>query len=102
MAESRLKIDESGMREQAAAMESAIAAYKGFDTAPFSAEIGYLEGMNADFIARFQTMLENVNDDNSKFIDRLEEIQKLCEDIVSTFEEVDDTAAESMGYTQEG
>lgn len=96
MGNDRLKIDNEQMHVRADAIQDAISTYQGFSRTPFDTEIGYLEEMNTDFLAKFKTMLEDLNDSNPKLLESLEDIGELTQEIVDTFEELDEKTASEM------
>lgn len=97
-----LKINEATMETQVTNIKKAVDNYKQFAGNPFSDEIEYLNDMNTDFIAKFKVMLGDLDDDNSKVVEALEEIAGLTEEILKTFQKVDDDAVAAMGFTREG
>lgn len=97
-----LKINEATMETQVTNIKKAVDNYKQFAENPFSDEIEYLNDMNTDFIAKFKVMLGDLDDDNSKVVEALEEIAGLTEEILKTFQKVDDDAVAAMGFTREG
>lgn len=97
-----LKINETTMETQVTKIKKAVDNYKQFAENPFSDEIEYLNDMNTDFIAKFKVMLGDLDDDNSKVVEALEEIAGLTEEILKTFQKVDDDAVAAMGFTREG
>jgi len=101
MADERLKIDNENLHTQAADIKEAVEQYKQFGENPFSEELTALEEMNTDFTAKFKTMLEDLDDGNSKSVEALEEIAELTEEILETFEKIDEDAAASMGFERE-
>lgn len=101
MADDRLKIDKENLRIQAVNIKDAVDQYKQFGQSPFKEEITAMEGMNTDFIAKFKVMLDDLDDGNSKAIKALEEIAELTEEILETFEKIDEDAAASMGFERE-
>lgn len=102
MADDNLKIDEETLTAQITNIKEAIDNYTSFATDPFSEEIEGLETMNTDFIAKFKVMLDDLNEDNSTVIEALEEISGLTEEILQTFQKIDDDAVSSMGFNREG
>ena len=98
----QLKLDEIQMKKQAAEIQKAVSSYRNFASSPFDTELNYLSTMNTDFLAKFETMLENLNDGNPKLIGALEEIEGLTREVAATFENIDQKAANSMGYSQGG
>lgn len=102
MASEILKINEATMEAQVTKIKEAVNNYKQFAEKPFSDEIEYLDDMNTDFIAKFKVMLGDLDDDNSKVVAALEEIAGLTEEILKTFQKVDDDAVATMGFSREG
>ena len=98
----KLKIEEDRMKEITSSLQTAINAYKGFAQAPFTNEISDLDQMNTDFLAKFSTMISDINDSNVSVISDIEDVASMAGEIVKTFEKVDDDATNSMGFTQEG
>jgi len=98
----QLKLDEAQMKKQAATLQKAVSSYRNFARNPFDVELNYLSAMNTDFLAKFETMLENLNDGNPKLVGVLEDIEDMTREIADTFETIDHEAANSMGYSQEG
>lgn len=102
MASEILKIDEAAMQNQVTLIKEALEDYKNFKEEPFKDYIEAMNDMNTDFLARFKVMLGDLNDSNSNVIKELEEIAGLTEEILKTFQKIDDDAAASMGFTKEG
>lgn len=92
-----LQIDMDTMKEQAEDIKKAVAGYKNFGNSPFSEELGMLSGMNADFVARFQTMVKNMNDGNEKLVQTLNEISTLTYKVLEKFEQIDSQSASAIG-----
>jgi hypothetical protein len=101
MAEKNLNIDEQAMKKKEGELETALTTYKNFGASPFDQEIGSVESMNTDFLAKFITMLENLNSNNTKTIETIEEIGELAGEIVDTFIDIDHTASSSIEYKEE-
>lgn len=97
-----LKIDEETMQAQVTKIKEAVNDYKLFAEEPFSEEVEALGEMNTDFIAKFKVMLEDFDDNNSTVVETLEEIAGLTEEILKTFQKIDDEAVASMGFSREG
>lgn len=102
MANELLKIDEETMQKQVTLIKDAVGDYKNFGDKPFDPFIEAMNDMNTDFLAKFKVMLEDLNDSNGNVIKELEEIASLTEEILKTFQKIDDDAAASMGFTREG
>ncbi|MDE6626524.1 MAG: hypothetical protein K2K56_09165 [Lachnospiraceae bacterium] len=102
MANELLKIDEEALQKQVTLIKDAVGDYKNFGDKPFEESIEALNDMNTDFLAKFRVMLGDLNDSNGNVIKELEEIASLAEEILKTFQKIDDDAAASMGFTREG
>ena len=96
-----LKLDKESVRNAATSLSEAIEEYQGFGEEPFESEIALLGSMNTDFLAKFKTMLENINRSNAKTLSELEEAAKKAVEIVDTFEGIDTSTAEKIKYSQE-
>lgn len=102
MANELLKIDEETMQKQVTLIKDAVEDYKNFGDKPFDEFIEAMNDMNTDFLAKFKVMLGDLNDSNGNVIKELEEIASLTEEILKTFQKIDDDAVASMGFTREG
>lgn len=96
-----LKLDEEEMREKTKELDDAVFEYLSFAQDPFTAELSYLDSMNTDFLAQFKTMIEDLDESNAKEIETIQEITDIADEIVATFEDIDETAASAMGFTEE-
>lgn len=101
MGNNNLKIDNEQMHAQAEAIQEAIFAYQNFAQTPFDTEIDQLNQMNTDFLAKFKTMLQDLNDSNPKLLEALEDIGELTQGVVDTFEELDEKTAGEMSSAEE-
>lgn len=97
-----LNLDQEEMRTKTTALNDAITEYLSFARDPFTTELSYLDTMNTDFLAVFKTMLEDLDESNVKEIEAMQEITAIADQIVDTFEDIDETAAGAMGFSQEG
>lgn len=102
MANELLKIDQAAMQKQVTLIKEAVEDYKSFGDKPFEEYIEAMNDMNTDFLAKFKVMLGDLNDSNGNLIKELEEIAGLTEEILKTFQKIDDKAASSMGFSREG
>lgn len=96
-----LKLDEEEMRAKTKELNDAVSEYLSFAQDPFSAELSYLDSMNTDFLAKFKTMIEDLDESNAAEIETIQEITDMADEIVDTFEDIDETAANAMGFTEE-
>lgn len=89
MSADALKLDNKNMRKIASEIDLAVNDYSNFGKKPFEKELEILEKMNTDFLAKFTTMVENLNDSNEKLTKKLTKISEMTKEIVDNFEEID-------------
>lgn len=96
-----LNVDVDEMRAQVKTLKEAMSSYSGYGNLPFSDQIATLDGMNTDFLAKFKTMLKNLNYANPNLSCSLEEIAELTQAIADTLEEVDEKSVDRMNAGKE-
>ena len=101
MAYDILKINKEQMQSQIDDIKQALEDYIAFGEKPFDEEITSLEGMNTDFVVKFNVMLGDLNAGNDGAIKSLAEIVSLAETILLNFQKIDDKAVAEMGFNRE-
>jgi prefoldin subunit 5 len=92
----KLKLDIDGLDAEIRQIDSAIRSYKRLGETPLATEIGYVEMMNADYTAKLKTMLEDLNENNSKLVTTLDEISTAAKKIRDNLKSVDTNAASGV------
>lgn len=97
MAEEKFKLNNEEMHNHVNAINLAVETYSGFGETPFEDELTYFSCMNTDYLAKLETMIENLNSSNSDLIKSLAEIASLVSEIVTNFETLDEENAANIG-----